>query len=99
MLATHYAPTASVRLDAREVRPGEALIRFGGVPLAGEDKATLVLDLSPSSNLREAASNLFAYMKRADASGAATIAFGPIPNEGLGEAIIDRIERAAAPRE
>lgn len=99
MLATHYAPAAAVRLDASEVRPGEALIRFGGVPLPGEDEAVLVLDLSPSSDLREAASNLFAYMKRADASGAATIAFGPIPNEGLGEAIIDRIERAAAPRE
>jgi L-threonylcarbamoyladenylate synthase len=99
MMATHYAPAAAVRLDASEVRPGEALIRFGGAPLPGEDEAVLVLDLSPSSNLREAASNLFAYMKRADASGAATIAFGPIPNEGLGEAIIDRIERAAAPRE
>lgn len=99
MLASHYAPGAAVRLNATDVNPGEALIRFGGKPLAGEENATQVLDLSPSASLREAAANLFAYMKRADASGATTIAFGPIPNEGLGEAIIDRIERAAAPRE
>lgn len=99
MLASHYAPGAAVRLNATDVKPEEALIRFGGKPLPGEANAVLVLDLSPSMNLREAAANLFAYMKQADASGAATIAVGPIPNEGLGEAIIDRIERAAAPRE
>lgn len=99
MLASHYAPGAAVRLNATNVNPGEALIRFGGKPLAGEENAMQVLDLSPSASLREAAANLFAYMKRADASGATTIAFGPIPVEGLGEAIIDRIERAAAPRE
>ncbi|KQS96254.1 MULTISPECIES: L-threonylcarbamoyladenylate synthase [unclassified Rhizobium] len=99
MLASHYAPGAAVRLDAADVQPGEALIKFGGRPLPGEDTATLVLDLSPTGDLREAAANLFAYMKQADASDAATIAFGPIPNEGLGEAILDRLERAAAPRE
>jgi L-threonylcarbamoyladenylate synthase len=99
MLASHYAPGAAVRLNATEAKAGEALIRLGGKPLAGEENAALVLDLSPSANMREAAANLFAYMKQADASGAATIAFGPIPSDGLGEAIIDRIERAAAPRE
>lgn len=98
MLASHYAPGAAVRLNATDVKAGEALIRFGGAALPGEEKAAVVLDLSPSASLREAAANLFAYMKKADASGASTIAFGPIPNEGLGEAIIDRIERAAAPR-
>ncbi len=98
MLASHYAPSAGVRLNAKDVRPGEALIRFGGGVLPGEAEATLVLDLSPIGDLREAAANLFAFMKQADASGAATIAFGPIPMEGLGEAINDRIERAAAPR-
>ncbi len=98
MLASHYAPAAAVRLNAADVKPGEVLIRFGGKTLAGEENAALVLDLSPSGDLREAAANLFAYMKKADASGAATIAFGAIPNAGLGEAIIDRIERAAAPR-
>ncbi|OHV85560.1 L-threonylcarbamoyladenylate synthase [Ensifer sp. LCM 4579] len=98
MLASHYAPGAAVRLNATDVRAGEALIRFGGRPLVGESEAAMVLDLSPSGNLREAAANLFDYMKKADASGADTIAFGPIPNEGLGEAIIDRLQRAAAPR-
>ncbi|MCG5476509.1 MAG: Sua5/YciO/YrdC/YwlC family protein, partial [Sinorhizobium fredii] len=98
MLASHYAPGAAVRLNAKDVRKGEALIRFGGKALPGESAAAIVLDLSPSGNLREAAANLFDYMKKADASGAATIAFGPVPNEGLGEAIVDRLERAAAPR-
>ncbi|KQS67791.1 translation factor Sua5 [Rhizobium sp. Leaf371] len=98
MLASHYAPAASVRLDATEVRPGEALIRFGGRALPGEDRAALVLDLSPSGSLREAAAHLFSYMKQADATGARTIAFSAMPADGLGEAIRDRLERAAAPR-
>ena len=98
MLASHYAPDAAVRLGAREVRPGEALIRFGGRPLPGEAEAALVLDLSPSGDLAEAAANLFGYMKQADASGAAAIAFSPVPDTGLGEAINDRLRRAAAPR-
>ena len=98
MLASHYAPDAPVRLDAREVRPGEVLIRFAGAPLPGEAEAALVLDLSPSGDLAEAAANLFGYMKQADATGAASIAFSPIPTTGLGEAINDRLQRAAAPR-
>ncbi|AFL49177.1 L-threonylcarbamoyladenylate synthase [Sinorhizobium fredii] len=98
MLASHYAPGAAVRLNAKDVREGEALIRFGGKALPGEIAAAIVLDLSPSGNLREAAANLFDYMKKADASGAASIAFGPVPRQGLGEAIVDRLERAAAPR-
>ena len=99
MLASHYAPAAGVRLAAAEVRPGEAVIRFGGVPLPGEEEAAIVLDLSPTGDLREAAANLFDYMKQADATGALSIAFGPIPETGLGEAINDRLRRAAAPRE
>jgi len=57
-----------------------------------------VLDLSPSGDLAEAAANLFDHLKRADASGATTIAVASIPNTELGEAINDRLERAAAPR-
>lgn len=98
MLASHYAPDVPVRLDAEEVRPGEALIRFGGKALPGEAEAALVLDLSPDGNLAEAAANLFGFMKRADATGARSIAFSPIPATGLGEAINDRLQRAAAPR-
>jgi L-threonylcarbamoyladenylate synthase len=98
MLASHYAPDAPVRLDARDVRPGEVLIRFGGKVLPGEAEAALVLDLSPGGDLAEAAANLFGYMKRADATGARSIAFAPIPSTGLGEAINDRLQRASAPR-
>lgn len=98
MLASHYAPNAGVRLNAEAVAPGEAVIRFGGKPLPGEDKAAITLDLSPAGDLREAAANLFSYMQKADATGARSIAFSPIPATGLGEAIIDRLERAAAPR-
>ncbi|MCP8897176.1 threonylcarbamoyl-AMP synthase [Shinella daejeonensis] len=98
MLASHYAPAAPVRLGATGVRPGEALIRFGGQPLPGEERAALVLDLSPAGDLAEAAANLFGYMKRADAAGTSSIAFSPVPETGLGEAINDRLRRAAAPR-
>lgn len=98
MLASHYAPGAAVRLNATSVQKGEALIRFGGKPLEGEADAVAVLDLSPSGDLAEAAANLFDHLKRADASGATTIAVASIPYAGLGEAINDRLERAAAPR-
>lgn len=98
MLASHYAPGAAVRLNATFVHKGDALIRFGGKPLTGEADAVAVLDLSPSGDLAEAAANLFDHLKRADASGATTIAVASIPIRGLGEAINDRLERAAAPR-
>lgn len=99
MLASHYAPGATVRLDATHVDAGEALIAFGKTSVAGIDGARIVLNLSKDGDLAEAAANLFDYMKKADASGAATIAFSAIPDEGLGEAINDRLRRAAAPRE
>ncbi|MDR6104411.1 L-threonylcarbamoyladenylate synthase [Agrobacterium larrymoorei] len=98
MLASHYAPGASVRLNATSIHKGEALIRFGNKPVTGEGDAVAVLDLSPNGDLAEAATNLFDHLKLADASGAATIAVTPIPKTGLGEAINDRLERAAAPR-
>ncbi|MDQ1197765.1 L-threonylcarbamoyladenylate synthase [Agrobacterium sp. SORGH_AS 787] len=98
MLASHYAPGASVRLNATSVHKGEALIRFGNKPVTGKGDAVAVLDLSPNGDLAEAATNLFDHLKLADASGAATIAVTPIPKTGLGEAINDRLERAAAPR-
>lgn len=98
MLASHYAPSARVRLNAERVEPGEAVLTFAGLQLPGLDGARFVLDLSPSGDLREAAANLFDFLKRADASGAATIAVAPIPFTGLGEAINDRLMRAAAPR-
>lgn len=98
MLASHYAPRAKLRLDASEVRPGEALLTFGAAKPKGIENTSLVLDLSQSSDLVEAAANLFAHLRALDASGVPAIAVTPIPHEGLGEAINDRLVRAAAPR-
>ncbi|MCJ2121541.1 L-threonylcarbamoyladenylate synthase [Methylobacterium sp. J-077] len=98
MLASHYAPRARVRLNAASVEPGEALLLFGAERPEGHDQARAVLNLSPAGDLAEAASRLFGALRNLDASGAATIAVAPIPAEGLGEAIRDRLARAAAPR-
>ncbi|TGE02728.1 L-threonylcarbamoyladenylate synthase [Methylobacterium nonmethylotrophicum] len=98
LLASHYAPRAAVRLDAVRIRPGEAALLFGPVPPEGIDEASAALNLSPGGDLAEAACHLFASLRRLDASGAATIAVAPIPGDGLGEAIRDRLVRAAAPR-
>ncbi|MFH6785972.1 MULTISPECIES: L-threonylcarbamoyladenylate synthase [Methylobacterium] len=98
LLASHYAPRAAVRVDATEVGPGEAVLLFGARPPDGLDGAATSLNLSPAGDLAEAAAHLFAALRRLDASGAATIAVVPIPDEGLGEAIRDRLARAAAPR-
>ena len=92
-LASHYAPRASVRLNAQEVRPGESLLAFGA-PLAG---TTQTLNLSAKGDLKEAAANLFAMLRSLDETASA-IAVMPIPHTGLGEAINDRLQRAAAPR-
>ncbi len=94
MLASHYAPNASLRLDAVSIADGEALLAFGPSPLAG---ATITLNLSARGDLTEAAANLFSYLRMLDGK-AAKIAVMPIPNEGLGEAINDRLARAAAPK-
>ena len=94
-LMSHYAPHARVRLNARDVRPGEALLAFGPEPLAANGQ---VINLSPAGDLTEAAASLFAALRALDATGAETIAVMPIPEHGLGEAINDRLRRAAAPR-
>jgi L-threonylcarbamoyladenylate synthase len=94
MLASHYAPRAALRLDANALEPGEAGLDFGGRFPPGAQ----VLDLSPRGDTIEAAANLYSYLRRLDASGAETIAVAPIPAAGLGEAIRDRLKRAAAPR-
>lgn len=97
-LASHYAPRAAVRLNADHVASGEALLAFGNAPMSGSGNAAVTLNLSPRGDLVEAAANFFAYLHRLDASDAATIAVAPIPEKGLGEAINDRLRRAAAPR-
>lgn len=97
-LASHYAPGAAVRLDASAVAPGEAVLLFGAAAPRGLEDARLALNLSPAGDLAEAAATLFAWLRRLDATGAATIAVAPIPDHGLGEAINDRLRRAAAQR-
>lgn len=94
-LASHYAPRLPVRLDANDVRPGEALLAFGPQVPAG---AVAMRNLSPDGDLAEAAANLFAMLRELDTAGASGIAVMPIPADGLGEAIRDRLRRAAAPR-
>ena len=98
MLASHYAPRASVRLDAREVEPGEALLAFGAARLPGVETASAVMNLSPTGDLDEAAANLFGYLRELDAKSPRGIAVMAIPEEGLGEAINDRLRRAAVAR-
>ena len=92
-LASHYAPHAALRLNAHGAGSGETLLGFGPSAPAG------ALNLSPSGDLREAAANLFAMLHELDARRAKSVAVMPIPRTGLGEAINDRLERAAAPRE
>jgi L-threonylcarbamoyladenylate synthase len=94
MLASHYAPKASLRLNAAAPRDGEALLAFG---LAREFAGT-TLNLSARGDLIEAAANLFSHLRALDASGARTIAVMTVPQDGLGEAINDRLARAAAPK-
>ncbi|HSC60064.1 MAG TPA: L-threonylcarbamoyladenylate synthase [Rhizomicrobium sp.] len=94
-LINHYAPRAPLRLNARDVKPGEALLAFGAhVP----EGARVTSNLSSTGDVKEAAANLFAMLRELDASGADGIAVMPVPEKGLGEAINDRLRRAAAPR-
>ena len=97
-LQSHYAPDANLRLNATSQRVNEELIGFGPVLGAGY----LCLSLSSSGNIREAAANLFSMLHQANAVTAGTnrrIAVAPIPTDGIGEAINDRLQRAAAPRD
>jgi L-threonylcarbamoyladenylate synthase len=96
MLTSHYAPNAAVRLNATAVEPGEALLAFGPGAPAG---TSITLNLSDAGDLFEAAANLFSMLHQFDLLGIRRIAVMPIPTTGLGEAINDRLKRAAAPRD
>ncbi|MEI4232476.1 L-threonylcarbamoyladenylate synthase [Roseovarius sp. D22-M7] len=89
-MRSHYAPGVPVRLGARAPRGGEAMLGFGAVEAD--------LNLSPAGDLTEAAANLFHHLHALDRLGARGIAVSPIPEQGLGRAINDRLRRAAAPR-
>jgi L-threonylcarbamoyladenylate synthase len=99
MLASHYAPRTKVRLNATRLEPGEALLAFGLGAISGIDEAAAVMNLSARGDLDEAAANLFGHLRALDARAARTIAVMPIPDDGLGEAINDRLRRAAVGRE
>ena len=92
LMRSHYAPHAVVRLNATHAGPGEVFLGFG------PDSAGATLNLSPSGNLREAAANLFSYLHKLDEGRPNGIAVAAIPQAGLGKAINDRLNRAAAPR-
>jgi L-threonylcarbamoyladenylate synthase len=98
MLASHYAPHTRIRLQAGRVEPGEALLAFGVLLPEGAAHSKRTLNLSARGDLIEAAANLFSHLRALDAAGARAIAVMPVPNEGLGEAINDRLARAAADR-
>jgi L-threonylcarbamoyladenylate synthase len=98
MLASHYAPRTPMRLNAVRITPGEALLAFGSAHVEGAERAMTMLNLSQRGDLVEAAANLFSHLRALDATGARAIAVIPIPDEGLGEAINDRLKRAAAGR-
>jgi L-threonylcarbamoyladenylate synthase len=87
-----------LRLDAREVGPGEALLAFGPELPPGAAQAARVLNLSARGDLIEAAANLFSHLRALDAPGVSAIAVMPVPQQGLGEAINDRLRRGQAPR-
>jgi len=87
-LAAHYAPDSPVRLDAERPQAGEVYLGFGPGP-------ETPFNLSPGGDLCEAAANLFTYLRAADRTGPTAIAVATIPEEGLGEAINDRLRRAA----
>jgi L-threonylcarbamoyladenylate synthase len=91
-LETHYAPSTTLRLGATSVGPDEALLAFGPNPPQG---ARVSVNLSVSGNLEEAAAKLFAALRELDQARATAIAVMPIPAYGLGEAINDRLQRAA----
>ncbi len=91
-LASHYAPRAQLRLNAMGAEPGEVLLGFG------LDAPADAANLSSAGDTVEAAANLYGLLRELDGSGVETIAVMPIPDTGLGEAINDRLRRAAAPR-
>ncbi len=95
MMKSHYAPKHKLRLNIIDPKADEAYLAFGKTQVNN----LYTLNLSTSKNLTEAAANLFKMLRQLDSSPCLGIAVAPIPNHGIGEAINDRLQRAAAPRE
>jgi L-threonylcarbamoyladenylate synthase len=93
-LKSHYAPNANVRLNVINPEMNEAYLAFGDT-----NQVENMLNLSPSGDLEEAASNLFSMMRSLDQLNLKTISVAPIPKSEVGVAINDRLERAAAPKD
>jgi L-threonylcarbamoyladenylate synthase len=98
LLQSHYAPFAPMRINVTDFRSNEAILAFGNIKKPRFVHRSMFVNLSPVSNLRQAASRLFTAIRALDAHQPAAIAVAPIPTTGLGEAINDRLARAAAPR-
>ncbi|WP_310621014.1 L-threonylcarbamoyladenylate synthase [Flexibacterium corallicola] len=98
MLSSHYAPDNPIRLDATALLDEDVLITFGAATIENSERAKRVINLSPAGDLTEAAANLFSALRKADRESKGKIAISPIPTTGLGEAINDRLKRAAAPK-
>lgn len=99
LLRSHYAPFAPMRMNAVNFDDQDAILAFGNTILPEFPAERLVVNLSPTANLRQAAARLFSAIRELDARQPATIAVVPIPHDGLGEAINDRLSRASQPRE
>lgn len=97
MLESHYAPRTPLRLNATRIKAGEAVLAFGEALPTNIEQASIVMNLSERADPVEAAANLFGYLRALDAKGASGIAAMPVPMDGLGEAINDRLRRAAVP--
>ncbi|MGI9352592.1 MAG: L-threonylcarbamoyladenylate synthase [Rhizobiaceae bacterium] len=96
MMKSHYAPNASVTMDCKIIPEGAAMLGFGGkIMTSGSGPSR---NLSETGDLKEAAAKLYTCLKELDATGVEVICVSPIPNEGLGIAINDRLRRAAMPR-
>jgi L-threonylcarbamoyladenylate synthase len=99
MLESHYAPLAKLQLNASDAGPDDAILSFGSSTFVDRRPNQPLINLSPEGDLRQAASRLFAALRELDALNPSVISVAPIPMHGLGEAINDRLRRAAAPRE
>lgn len=99
MMRSHYAPRANLRLAATSLEDDEAGIDFAGtLRKSGYHADTAILELSETGDLVEAAANLFSVLRTLDTLGFSKAAVAPIPFHGLGEAIMDRLHRASAPK-
>jgi L-threonylcarbamoyladenylate synthase len=98
MMASHYAPRSNVQINCSQAPDDAAVLTFGNQQITGNYNAQNIRNLSSTADLLEAASNLYKLMRELDDLGKDNICVAPVPMEGLGTAINDRLTRASAPR-